>query len=66
MGLIFLFRAAGTPSVRIGVVGAGTASIFENLMQSSKQSLDVAFAPSKGTDLSLHKFIYVIFVSVCV
>ncbi|XP_022772838.1 uroporphyrinogen-III synthase, chloroplastic isoform X2 [Durio zibethinus] len=41
--------SAGTPSVRIGVVGVGTASIFENLMQSSKQSLDVAFAPSKAT-----------------
>ncbi|KAE8718146.1 Uroporphyrinogen-III synthase [Hibiscus syriacus] len=36
---------AGTPSVRIGVVGAGTASIFKNL----KQSLDVAFVPSKAT-----------------
>ncbi|XWS21147.1 hypothetical protein CRYUN_Cryun30bG0030600 [Craigia yunnanensis] len=50
-GSVFLeaWKAAGTPSVRIGVVGAGTASIFENLMQSSKQSLDVAFAPSKAT-----------------
>ncbi|XP_022772837.1 uroporphyrinogen-III synthase, chloroplastic isoform X1 [Durio zibethinus] len=50
-GSVFLeaWKAAGTPSVRIGVVGVGTASIFENLMQSSKQSLDVAFAPSKAT-----------------
>ncbi|XVF74174.1 hypothetical protein PTKIN_Ptkin13bG0038900 [Pterospermum kingtungense] len=50
-GLVFVeaWKAAGTPSVRIGVVGAGTASIFENLMQSSKQLLDVAFAPSKAT-----------------
>ncbi|KAK8585043.1 hypothetical protein V6N13_138983 [Hibiscus sabdariffa] len=46
-GSVFLeaWKAAGTPSVRIGVVGAGTASIFNNL----RQSLDVAFAPSKAT-----------------
>ncbi|KAK9023263.1 hypothetical protein V6N11_003488 [Hibiscus sabdariffa] len=46
-GSVFLeaWKAAGTPSVRIGVVGAGTASIFKNL----KQSLDVAFSPSKAT-----------------
>ncbi|XP_022768819.1 uroporphyrinogen-III synthase, chloroplastic-like isoform X2 [Durio zibethinus] len=43
------WKAAGNPSVRIGVVGAGTASIFENLIQSQKKSLDVAFAPSKAT-----------------
>ncbi|TYH71964.1 hypothetical protein ES332_D05G220800v1 [Gossypium tomentosum] len=50
-GSVFLeaWKAAGTPNVRIGVVGAGTASIFENLKQSSKQSLHVAFAPSKAT-----------------
>ncbi|XVF36225.1 hypothetical protein REPUB_Repub19eG0040100 [Reevesia pubescens] len=50
-GSVFLeaWKEAGTPSVRIGVVGAGTASIFENLMQSSKQSLDIAFTPSKAT-----------------
>ncbi|EOY14565.1 Uroporphyrinogen-III synthase family protein isoform 5 [Theobroma cacao] len=50
-GSVFLeaWKAAGTPSVRVGVVGAGTASIFDNLMQSSKHSLDVAFAPSKAT-----------------
>ncbi|XVF63991.1 hypothetical protein PTKIN_Ptkin09bG0131400 [Pterospermum kingtungense] len=50
-GSVFLeaWKAAGTPSVRIGVVGAGTASIFKNLMQSSKHSLDVAFTPSKAT-----------------
>lgn len=59
MGLNCLFRAARTPNVRIGVVGAGTASIFENLKQSSKQSLHVAFAPSKGTDHSPHDFICV-------
>ncbi|KAK6938717.1 Tetrapyrrole biosynthesis, uroporphyrinogen III synthase [Dillenia turbinata] len=42
------WRAAGTPKVTVGVVGAGTASIFEELKQSS-QSLDVAFSPSKAT-----------------
>lgn len=44
----FVLRAAGMPKVRIGVVGAGTANIFEEVLQSSKQQLDVAFAPSKG------------------
>ena len=46
--LIVVLRAAGMPHVKIGVVGAGTASIFKEAMQPSKQSLDVAFAPSKG------------------
>lgn len=36
------------PKVRIGVVGSGTATIFEEVLQSSKQLIDVAFAPSKG------------------
>ncbi|KAK6939568.1 hypothetical protein RJ641_029099 [Dillenia turbinata] len=40
--------AAGTPKVTVGVVGTGTASIFEEVKQSS-QSLDVAFSPSKAT-----------------
>nr|XP_023920338.1 uroporphyrinogen-III synthase, chloroplastic-like isoform X1 [Quercus suber] len=50
-GSVFLeaWKAAGTPNVKVGVVGAGTASVFEEVMQSSKQSLSVAFAPSKGT-----------------
>ncbi|KAG5613149.1 hypothetical protein H5410_024430 [Solanum commersonii] len=50
-GKVFLdaWKAAGTPSVRVGVVGAGTASIFDEAVQSSKQYLDVAFAPSKAT-----------------
>lgn len=39
------------PKVRIGVVGAGTANIFDEVLQSSKQLLDVAFAPSKGKTL---------------
>lgn len=42
------YRVAGTPNVRIAVVGAGTASIFDEVTQLSKQYLDVAFAPSKG------------------
>lgn len=45
-----LLRAAGTPSIRVGVVGSGTASIFDEAVQSSKQYLDVAFAPSKGIE----------------
>lgn len=50
-GSVFLeaWKEAGTPNVRVGVVGAGTASIFEEVIQSSKCSLDVAFAPSKAT-----------------
>ncbi|KAL1344169.1 hypothetical protein HN51_018040 [Arachis hypogaea] len=50
-GSVFLeaWRAAGMPHVKIGVVGAGTASIFKEAMQSSNQLLDVAFAPSKAT-----------------
>ncbi|KAK6792812.1 hypothetical protein RDI58_011893 [Solanum bulbocastanum] len=50
-GKVFLdaWKAAGTPFVRVGVVGSGTASIFDEAVQSSKQYLDVAFAPSKAT-----------------
>ncbi|XP_060199502.1 uroporphyrinogen-III synthase, chloroplastic isoform X2 [Lycium barbarum] len=50
-GKVFLdaWKAAGTPSVRVGVVGSGTASIFDEIVHSSKQYLDVAFAPSKAT-----------------
>ncbi|KAJ7958127.1 Uroporphyrinogen-III synthase, chloroplastic-like protein [Quillaja saponaria] len=50
-GSVFLeeWKAAGMPHVRIGVVGAGTASIFKEVVQSSEQSLHVAFAPSKAT-----------------
>ncbi|XP_021658897.2 uroporphyrinogen-III synthase, chloroplastic isoform X2 [Hevea brasiliensis] len=50
-GSVFLeaWKAAGTPNVKIGVVGAGTASIFNEVVQSSGQSLDIAFAPSKAT-----------------
>lgn len=50
-GLVFLdaWKAAGTPNVTVGVVGAGTASIFKEVMQSSKHLLNIAFAPSKAT-----------------
>lgn len=41
-------RAAGSPKVKIGVVGAGTASVFEEVVQ-SECHLSVAFSPSKGT-----------------
>ncbi|KAF7817521.1 uroporphyrinogen-III synthase, chloroplastic [Senna tora] len=54
-GSVFLdaWRSAGAPHVKIGVVGAGTASIFKEILQSPKQSLDVAFAPSKGIPVGL-------------
>ncbi|XP_027089873.1 uroporphyrinogen-III synthase, chloroplastic-like isoform X3 [Coffea arabica] len=50
-GTVFLdaWKAAGTPNVKVGVVGGGTASIFEKVAQQSKQYLHVAFAPSKAT-----------------
>ncbi|KAL8099622.1 hypothetical protein AgCh_032040 [Apium graveolens] len=57
-GQVFLeaWNAAGTPNVKICVVGAGTASIFDNVAHSSKQILDIAFAPSKGEGLSSRGF----------
>ncbi|KAJ6335176.1 hypothetical protein OIU77_025189 [Salix suchowensis] len=50
-GSIFLeaWMEAGTPNVKVGVVGAGTTNIFAEIMQSSERSLDVAFSPSKAT-----------------
>ncbi|KAK9163003.1 hypothetical protein Syun_003905 [Stephania yunnanensis] len=50
-GSVFLsaWRAAGTPKVRVGVVGSGTASIFKEVMQSHQQALSVSFSPSKAT-----------------
>ncbi|KAJ8762361.1 hypothetical protein K2173_007519 [Erythroxylum novogranatense] len=50
-GSVFLnaWKAAGSPDVKIGVVGAGTASVFEEVMRKSEQSLDIAFMPSKAT-----------------
>ncbi|GMH16676.1 hypothetical protein Nepgr_018517 [Nepenthes gracilis] len=49
-GAVFLdaWRAAGSPLVKIGVVGSGTASIFKEVTQSS-HTLEVAFTPSKAT-----------------
>ncbi|KAF7139878.1 hypothetical protein RHSIM_Rhsim06G0046600 [Rhododendron simsii] len=54
-GLVFLdaWKAAGTPNVKVGVVGAGTASIFEEVAESSNGYIDVAFAPSKATGMVL-------------
>ncbi|KAG6520406.1 hypothetical protein ZIOFF_017456 [Zingiber officinale] len=43
------WKAAGTPKARIGVVGAGTASVFQDVLQSSEQPLEIAFCPSKAT-----------------
>ncbi|KAL2346383.1 hypothetical protein Fmac_000383 [Flemingia macrophylla] len=50
-GSVFLeaWRASGMPHAKIGVVGAGTASIFKEALQSSNRSLDIAFVPSKAT-----------------
>ncbi|XP_050363017.1 uroporphyrinogen-III synthase, chloroplastic [Argentina anserina] len=50
-GAVFLesWKAAGTPNVKVGVVGAGTATVFEEVLQSSKKSLSLAFVPSKAT-----------------
>ncbi|KAF3786898.1 Uroporphyrinogen-III synthase [Nymphaea thermarum] len=49
-GSVFLdaWKAAGTPKVQIGVVGAGTASVFEDASQPLQHYLDVAFSPSKA------------------
>ncbi|XP_076904594.1 uroporphyrinogen-III synthase, chloroplastic-like isoform X1 [Bidens hawaiensis] len=48
--LVFLqaWKAAGTPSVKVAVVGTGTASIFDEA-SSSKHLINVAFTPSKAT-----------------
>ncbi|GFQ04047.1 uroporphyrinogen-iii synthase chloroplastic [Phtheirospermum japonicum] len=45
---LLIRRGAGTPKVRVGVVGAGTASVFDRIQPDLKQSLNVAFAPSKA------------------
>ncbi|PWA44486.1 tetrapyrrole biosynthesis, uroporphyrinogen III synthase [Artemisia annua] len=49
--LVFLqaWKAAETPSVKVAVVGTGTANIFHEITPSSKQFIDVAFTPSKAT-----------------
>ncbi|VVA98546.1 unnamed protein product [Arabis nemorensis] len=50
-GSVFLeaWKAASSPKVKVGVVGAGTARVFEETMQSAEGSLHVAFTPSKAT-----------------
>ncbi|ONK64474.1 uncharacterized protein A4U43_C07F26450 [Asparagus officinalis] len=50
-GAVFLeaWKAAGTPKVRIGVLGSGTACVFQEILQSPGQSLEIAFTPSKAT-----------------
>ncbi|XP_052202078.1 uroporphyrinogen-III synthase, chloroplastic isoform X2 [Diospyros lotus] len=57
-GRLFLdaWKVAGAPKVKIGVVGSGTASIFEEVELSSKNSIDVTFAPSKEEGLSNRGF----------
>ncbi|XP_042045890.1 uroporphyrinogen-III synthase, chloroplastic-like [Salvia splendens] len=49
-GTVFLdaWTAAGTPNVRVGVVGAGTSSVFGKIGPSLKEILNVAFVPSKA------------------
>ncbi|KAJ0604164.1 putative uroporphyrinogen-III synthase [Helianthus annuus] len=49
--LVFLdaWKAAGSPSVKVAVVGAGTASIFDEAAVSCKKFIDIAFVPSKAT-----------------
>ncbi|KAL1190120.1 Uroporphyrinogen-III synthase [Cardamine amara subsp. amara] len=50
-GSVFLeaWKAASSPEVNVGVVGAGTARVFEEAMQTAEGSLHVAFTPSKAT-----------------
>lgn len=50
-GLVFLdaWNIAKCPSVRIGVVGSGTASVFTKEVTSSNTLLNVAFSPSRAT-----------------
>lgn len=49
---IFFNRDAGSPNVRIAVVGAGTGELFENFREGRDQ-LEVSFTPSKGLSLYL-------------
>ncbi|KAL5217681.1 hypothetical protein ABZP36_018365 [Zizania latifolia] len=43
------WKGAGSPKVQIAVVGAGTARMFDEVMQSDDGSLKVAFSPSKAS-----------------
>ncbi|XP_010488809.1 PREDICTED: uroporphyrinogen-III synthase, chloroplastic-like isoform X2 [Camelina sativa] len=47
--LFFSRRGTSSPKVQIGVVGAGTARVFEEAMQSAEGLLHVAFTPSIAT-----------------
>ncbi|CAL4998608.1 unnamed protein product [Urochloa decumbens] len=47
------WKAAGSPKVRVAVVGAGTARVFDEVSQLDHQSLEVAFSPSKAMGKSL-------------
>ncbi|RLM74716.1 hypothetical protein C2845_PM15G13070 [Panicum miliaceum] len=42
------WKVAGSPKVRVAVVGAGTARVFDEVSQSDDRSLEVAFSPSKA------------------
>ncbi|XP_026401533.1 uroporphyrinogen-III synthase, chloroplastic-like isoform X1 [Papaver somniferum] len=50
-GSVFLnaWKAAGSPKAQVGVVGAGTATVFKDMLQSPQQSLNISFSPSKAT-----------------
>ncbi|KAI3938151.1 hypothetical protein MKW98_018707 [Papaver atlanticum] len=50
-GSVFLnaWKAGGTPKAQVGVVGAGTATVFKDVLQSPQQSLSISFSPSKAT-----------------
>ncbi|CAI5469725.1 unnamed protein product [Closterium sp. Yama58-4] len=43
------WRAAGSPALRLAVVGGGTADVFNQLAEQEKQLLPVQFVPSKAT-----------------
>ncbi|KFK23218.1 hypothetical protein AALP_AAs65325U000100 [Arabis alpina] len=43
------WKTASSPKVKVGVVGAGTARVFAEAMQSAEGPLHVAFTPSKAT-----------------
>ncbi|CAN6290426.1 unnamed protein product [Urochloa humidicola] len=42
------WKAAGSPKVRVAVVGAGTARVFDEASHSDDQSLEIAFSPSNA------------------
>uniref|UniRef100_A0A2P2KKX1 Uroporphyrinogen-III synthase n=1 Tax=Rhizophora mucronata TaxID=61149 RepID=A0A2P2KKX1_RHIMU len=42
-------HGTGAPDIKVGVVGTGTASVFDEVIQSLERSIDIAFVPSKAT-----------------